>query len=92
MRSLPSSFETTSDTVSMLSDIPIYNLGLGYYAEYSKRVEAVTPENVKEVAKKYLLPEKMLVVAVGDRKVIEGGLKDLGLGDVELRDSDGNVK
>jgi len=90
--SLPSAFETTSDTVGMLSDIPIYNLGLTYYAEYSKKVEAVTPENVKDVAKKYLLPDKMLVVSVGDRKVIEDGLKGLGLGDVELRDADGNVK
>jgi len=92
VRSLPSAFETTSDTVGMLSDIPIYNLGLTYYAEYSKKVEAVTPAQVQEVAKKYLLPDKMLVVAVGDQKVIEGGLKELGLGDVELRDADGNVK
>ena len=90
--SLPSAFETTSDTVGMLSDIPIYNLGLSYYAEYSKKVEAVTPAKVQEVAKKYLLADKMLVVAVGDRKVIEDGLKGLGLGDIELRDSDGNVK
>jgi zinc protease len=90
--SLPSAFETTSDTVGMLSDIPIYNLGLTYYAEYSKKVEAVTPEKVQEVAKKYLLPDQMLVVAVGDQKVIEGGLKELGLGDIELRDADGNVK
>jgi zinc protease len=90
--SLPSAFETTSDTVGMLSDIPVYNLGLSYYAEYSKKVEAVTPEKVQEVAKKYLLADQMLVVAVGDQKVIEGGLKELGLGDVELRDADGNVK
>jgi zinc protease len=89
---LPSAFETTSDTVGMLSDIPVYNLGLNYYAEYSKKVEAVGPEKVQEVAKKYLVPDNMLVVAVGDQKSIENGLKALGLGEVELRDADGNVK
>ncbi len=89
---LPSAFETTSDTVGMLSDIPIYNLPLDYYAEYSRKVKSVTPENVQEVAKKYLLPDKMLVVVAGDRKVVEGGLKGLGLGEVEVRDADGNVK
>ena len=34
----------------------------------------------------------MLVIAVGDRKVIESGLKGLGLSGIELRDTDGNLK
>jgi zinc protease len=92
VRSLPSAFETTSDTVGMLSEIPTYNLGLGYYNEYTKKVDAVAEAAVQEVAKKYLLPEKTLVVAVGDRSKIEGGLRALGLGEIELRDADGNVK
>jgi len=52
----------------------------------------VTEANVREVSKKYLLPDKMLVVAVGDWKVIESGLKGLGLGGIELRDTDGNLR
>jgi zinc protease len=92
VRSLPAAFETTSDTVSMLADIAVYNLPLDYYAQSAKRVDAVTPEEAQAVAKKYLLPEKMLVVAVGDKKTIEGELKALNLGPLEIRDSDGNVK
>jgi len=92
VRALPSSFETTSDTVGMLSDIPIYNLPLSYYAESAKKVDAVTDASVKAVAKKYLLQDKMLVVAVGDRKAIDRSLSALRLGEMELRDSDGNVK
>jgi zinc protease len=92
VRALPSSFETTTDTIGMLADIPIYNLPLDYYAQFSKKVDAVTDANVHEVAKKYLLPDKMLVVVVGDRKVTEGDLKKLGLGEIELRDTDGNLK
>jgi zinc protease len=65
---------------------------LGYYNEYTKKVDAVAEAAVQEVAKKYLLPEKTLVVAVGDRSKIEGGLRALGLGEIELRDADGNVK
>jgi zinc protease len=92
VRALPSWFETTSSTVGMLSDIPAYNLGLNYYQEYVKKVEAVTEQDIRSVAKKYLLPEKMLIVAVGDRKTIEGGLRALKLGEVEIRDADGNLK
>jgi zinc protease len=91
VRSLPSSFETTLDTVGMFAEIPAYNLGLSYYSEFSKKVDAVTDSEVKSLAKKYLVPDKLLIVAVGDRKVIESGLKGMGKGNVQLRDADGNL-
>ena len=92
VRSFPSWFETTSQTVNILSEIPVYGLSLGYYPEYAKKVEAVNEADIKNVAKKYLRPENMIVIAVGDRKVIEGGLKGVGLGSIEIRDVNGNVK
>jgi zinc protease len=91
VRTLPSYFETTSGTVSWLSEIPIYNLSLDYYTQFTKKVDAVPAARVQEVAKKYLLADKMIVIAVGDPKHT-GGLKNLGLGAVEVRDKDGNVK
>jgi zinc protease len=92
VRAFPSWFETTSQTVSILSEIPVYNLGLNYYPEYAKKVEAVNEANIKTVAKKYLHPEQMIVIAVGDKKTIESGLKNAGLGPVEVEDPDGNPK
>jgi zinc protease len=92
VRALPGRFETTTDIVNMYYDIPVYNLPLDYYSQYSGKVEAVTAADVQEVAKKYLTPEEMLIVAVGDRKMIEGGLKRLGWSPLELRDAEGNVK
>ena len=92
VRAFPSWFETTSQTVNILSEIPVYGLGLDYYPQYAKKVEAVNEGQIKDVAKKYLLPERIIVIAVGDRKVIESGLKSAGLGPVELRDPDGNPK
>jgi zinc protease len=85
VRAFPSWFETTSDTVSILSEIPAYNLGLDYYPKYAQKVEAVMNPEIQNVAKKYLLPEKMIVIAVGDRKSIESGLRGAGLGEIELR-------
>ncbi|HET9943512.1 MAG TPA: pitrilysin family protein, partial [Terriglobia bacterium] len=41
VRSFPSWFETTGQTVDILSEIPVYNLGLDYYEQYAKKVEAV---------------------------------------------------
>ena len=41
------------------------------------------------VAKRHLIPERMLVVAVGDRSVIEPQIAKLNLGTIVYRDADG---
>ena len=40
---------------------------------------------------KYLVADKLVVIAVGDRSKIAGGLQKLKLGAVEVRDADGKV-
>ena len=42
-------------------------------------------------ASRHLVPDRMLVVAVGDRQKIEADLVKLNLGAMELRDTEGNV-
>lgn len=53
--------------------------GLPAYAnDYVKKVYAVTPAKVTEVAKKYLTDDVATIVVVGDRKVIEEQVKAFG--------------
>jgi len=91
VRSLPGAFETSGQMVSNLSNIYVYDLGLDYFSRYPERMSAVTPEMAREVAKKYLDPSKMLVIAVGDRATIAPELQRLNLGRTEIRDADGKV-
>jgi zinc protease len=42
-----------------------YGLGFGYLDDYRKAVAAVTPEDIQAVAKKYLDPDHMVLVAAG---------------------------
>jgi len=51
----------------------------------------VTAEQAQAVAQKHILPEKMVVLALGDRAKIEESMKKLNLGKVEIRDTDGKV-
>jgi len=88
---LPSRFQTTEQTVNALTDVVLYNLGLDFYSGYPKKVAGISATQIEAMAKKYLIPEKMLVVAVGDRKKIEAGMSSLGLGKVQLRDAEGKV-
>ncbi|MFO1400951.1 MAG: pitrilysin family protein [Steroidobacteraceae bacterium] len=90
-RSLAGLFETTSQSVGSIGEIYVYGLPLDYYGTLPASIDAVGAADVQRVAQQYLAPEKMAVVAVGDRKLIAPGLVELKLGPVELRDFEGNA-
>ena len=92
VRSLPGLFETSNQVVSSFTSVYVYDLGLDYFTKYAQQVGAVTAEAVHDVAKRYLAPGRMIVVAVGDRGKIAPQLARLGLGATELRDANGNVR
>jgi zinc protease len=88
--SLPGAFETSADTAASLSNIYTYDLGLDYYATYAESVYAVTADQALAVATKYLVPDRFVVVAIGDRSKIEADLRKLNL-PIEIRDADGKL-
>jgi zinc protease len=75
---------------SILGDVvtrKLYGLSDDYWDTYPQKVAAVTPEEAQRVARKYLDPEKMQIVVVGDAKVIADSLKEFGK--VEVYNTDG---
>jgi len=90
-RSLPGIFETNSGEAGALSEIFVYNLARDYFSTLPERLNAVTSEDAEAVAKKYLHPDQLILVCVGDRAKIEPQLVKLDLGAIEFRDADGNV-
>ena len=90
-RSLPGMFETSSGAAGALSEIPLYNLARDYFEKLPDRLNAVTAEDAEAAAKKYLHPDQMILICVGDRARIEPELKKLELGAIEIRDADGKI-
>jgi zinc protease len=88
-QSLPGDFETSARAAGSFAAVYLYDLGSDYFARYTERVNAVDAQGALAVARKYLVPERMVVVAVGDRAKIEPELSTLGLGRVEVLDSRG---
>ncbi len=89
IRRFPSGFETVGGISNQLANLVTYGLPDTYFNDYISKVNAVTVDDVNRVANKYLDPSKMAIVIVGDRKVVEPGLKELGWPMVYL-DVDGN--
>ena len=89
IRRYPQGFETVGQISGQLSQIVVYNLSDSYFDDYISKVNAVTIEDVNRVANKYLTPDKMAILVVGDRKTIEPKLKELGL-PLMFLDAEGN--
>ena len=91
VRSLPSDFQTSEDVTASTANLYLFDLGLDYYSKYPSRLSGVTSEQAKAAADKYLVPEKLIVVAVGDRAKIRGDLDKLKLGAAEVRNADATL-
>ena len=90
IRRFPSNFETTAGISNQLGTLVTYGLPDAYFNDYISKINAVTIDDVNRVANKYLDPSKMAIVIVGDRKVIEPGLKQLNL-PISYLDTEGNA-
>jgi len=89
IRTLPANFQTTGGTAGTIAALYLYDLAPDYYQTLPGRVMGITAADVQAVSKKYLLPDRMLVIAVGDRSKIEPQIMKLNLGAVAYRDLDG---
>jgi zinc protease len=91
IRGFPRNFETPDQIAGNLELIVTYDLPDTYFNGYIERVEAVTLEDISRVANRYLQPDRMAVVIVGDRRAIEQPLRtldDIG-GRINLVDTEG---
>jgi zinc protease len=86
---LPGAFASVGGVNNAITGLWIQGLPDDYYQQYSKRVEAVTREDVLAVAKKYIDLDHLAIVIVGDRASIEGPLKATGIAPIALLDDMG---
>lgn len=80
----PSGFESTGDISRRLEDALVYHLPDDYFSKYVQNIQAVSAADVQRVARKYVQPDNVVVVVVGDLKTIEPGIRALNLGAVTV--------
>ena len=73
--------ETLRDKLGMLNEISGYDYADDFRAQNAKAIKAMTLEDFKALAAKYLRPDAMNYLVVGDAESQAEGLKDLGYGD-----------
>jgi len=71
--SFPMRLDTQGKLVNFLTQMEYYGLGLDYPEKYPSLIRSVTREEILRVAKKYLHPEKYILVIVANLK--EAGME-----------------
>lgn len=82
--SFPQDFQSVAQIAGQLQELVTYDLPDDYFNNYIQHILAVTKDDVARVSKKYLDPEKVAIIVVGDRKVIEKGVRGLNLGPLQI--------
>lgn len=85
----PGGFETTTGIANQLVPLVVYDLPMDYFEGYVRQIEAVTQADLQRVAQRYVNPDRMTIVVVGDRTQIEQPLRALGMAEIVVRDVGG---
>jgi predicted Zn-dependent peptidase len=83
----PIRYETTNAVAQAIAIAQVYGLGDDYYTRYREHIRAVTANDVLRAAQKFLHPEKLMVVAVGDAATIRAPMEALGAGAVTVHEA-----
>jgi len=83
-------FESFGALLGMLNNIAKYDMPFDYIKQYEKVAQDMDLEKHKSLAQKYIQPDKMIYLVVGDAKTQLKPLSKLGLGKPVLLNKDGD--
>ncbi len=93
-RSIVASFALTLERPSELLDyaiaLKVYNLPADYWDNYPAKIMAITAEQIQRVARKYIVPDDLQIVAVGDAAKLKPVLDKYGA--VQVFEANGQPK
>lgn len=72
------SLENAGRTATRVQDIDLYGLPAEFYKHYASRMASTTPEQTLQLGQKYLHPDKVSIVVVGEAKEIKPQLEKFG--------------
>ncbi len=88
---LPGRFETLGSLEGAAIDLINYNLPNDYWSKYGANMRGLTEAQLADAAKKFVRPDEIIWIVVGDLNKVEKGIRELGFGEVVKLNADGEV-
>ncbi|KAB8065320.1 M16 family metallopeptidase [Janthinobacterium violaceinigrum] len=93
MRNMHSRLAGRFETLAALDSAALTSLNLGlpdaYWSNYSTRMRQLDAAQLARAGGKFVQPDELVWVVVGDLRKIEAGVRELGWGEVMVLDADG---
>ena len=86
---LPARFSTLQSLENAAARIYNYGLPVDYYSTYAAKVKALTDAQLNDAAKKFIHPEEITWIVVGDLSKVEKGIAELNYGEIMRLNTDG---
>jgi zinc protease len=86
----PYTVQTIGELVKRLETLAVYGLPDDYFESYLERIAAVSREQIREVARRHLAPEQLVIVAVGPADALEPQFD--GLAPVKVWSQEGELR
>jgi zinc protease len=93
MRNMTSRLAGRFETLNALESAALASVNLNlppdYWSGYSTKLKALTPAQLGQAAGKFVQPENVTWLVIGDLRKVEAGIRALGWGEVVVLDQDG---
>jgi zinc protease len=73
LESFADGFQSAQSTMTSFANLEMTGKPMDYYKTYRSKIQAVTKARVQEVAKKYIQPDKIAIMIVGDWEPCDKG-------------------
>ena len=83
----PLQLETANAVASRVINLKLYNLPRDYYNKYISTINNLSQKDILEAAKKYIHPDRLVIVVSGDASAVKDKLKKFG--EVKVYDANG---
>lgn len=88
---LPGRFETLGSLEGAAIDLINYNLPNDYWSKYGSNMRDLTEAQLADAARKFVRPDEIIWIVIGDLNKVEKGIRELGFGEVVKLSADGEV-
>ena len=93
MRNMTSRLAGRFETLAALEGAALATVNLGlpedYWSKYAGNVKTLTPRQLGQAAGKFIKPDEVTWIVIGDLRKVEAGIRSLGWGEVVVLDQDG---
>jgi predicted Zn-dependent peptidase len=73
LESFADNFQSAQATMTSFANLEMTGRPMDYYRTYRSRIQAATKARVQEVARKYIRPDQMAIMIVGDWEPCDKG-------------------